>query len=290
MHKKPCEDIFERREKKDIHLQKSLQTELVTPISHRSLVAANNFFYVRNATEKYQHESRHFNSKETWSSESKLFDEMILETHTLDFDSCNNKTSNSLLPENWCMDTNKIPRYLGDEQQSMVTRTSIQHYTHEGYEKCLAKKTVVFIGDSRVRYQFMHLASFLNSKKRMKCEDYLTIIDDSNITFTPDPECFLINERFRNLDWPAWYTESTNALGTTNSSSVKANLCDCYRVEDNYENRFIKRSTPYGEINLIYISSFENWMRFNENYPPLEIVFSTTKPPNYVCLMTQLLV
>ena len=140
MHKKPCEDIFERREKKDIHLQKSLQTELVTPISHRSLVAANNFFYVRNATEKYQHESRHFNSKETWSSESKLFDEMILETHTLDFDSCNNKTSNSLLPEKWCMDTNKIPRYLGDEQQSMVP--SIQHYTHEGYEKCLCSSNL----------------------------------------------------------------------------------------------------------------------------------------------------
>lgn len=36
-----------------------------------------------------------------------------------------------------------------------------------------------------------------------------------------------------------------------------------------FENRFIKRYTQYGEINLIYLQSFVDKITMNEDYPPI---------------------
>ena len=80
----------------------------------------------------------------------------------------------------------------------------------QGYEKCLAGKNVVFIGDSRVRYQFMHLAAYLKYERFMKCRD---------VTITPaeaDEECFVIDERMKQRNWTLWFEESTKALNRTN--------------------------------------------------------------------------
>lgn len=71
--------------------------------------------------------------------------------HTLDIQSC----ASSILPGNWCLDTTHIPRYIGtsmEEGKKMHEQNSnpphpppmIQHYTHEGYDKCLGNKTIVF--------------------------------------------------------------------------------------------------------------------------------------------------
>ena len=226
--------------------------------------------------EKYENGLLSSERKGTLSSE--LLDESLLETHMLDFEGTN--TSNSILPQNWYLDTSKTPRYVRGEEQSMIPRTSIQLYNHKGYQHCLANKTLVFIGDSRVRYQFMHLAYFLASKKRMKCWDYFWLASDNNITITPGPECSLINLGFQGkTTWNAWYEESTDLLGT-NLSSVEENLCDCGRSkEETYENRFIRRSTPFGDINLIYILSTMNLMSFNEDFPP----FSSYAPSPKRC-------
>ena len=226
--------------------------------------------------EKYENGLLSSERKGTLSSE--LLDESLLETHMLDFEGTN--TSNSILPQNWYLDTSKTPRYVRGEEQSMIPRTSIQLYNHKGYQHCLANKTLVFIGDSRVRYQFMHLAYFLTSKKRMKCWDYFWLASDNNITITPGPECSLINLGFQGkTTWNAWYEESTDLLGT-NLSSVEENLCDCGRSkEETYENRFIRRSTPFGDINLIYILSTMNLMSFNEDFPP----FSSYAPSPKRC-------
>ena len=231
--------------------------------------------------EKYENGLLSSERKGTLSSE--LLDESLLETHMLDFEGTN--TSNSILPQNWYLDTSKTPRYVRGEEQSMIPRTSIQLYNHKGYQHCLANKTVVFIGDSRVRYQFMHLASFLHTQKRMKCWDYFAIMSDNNITFTPDPECLSINEGFqrqeRKRGWTAWYQDSTDLLGTQSSlKENEANLCDCDRSEDKrYENRFIRRSTPFGDIHLIYIQTTMNLMTFNEDFPP----FSSYAPSPKRC-------
>lgn len=111
----------------------------------------------------------------------------------------------------------------------------IQHYTHDGYDKCLAKKTIVFIGDSRVRYQFMNLAAFLKSKRFMKCEDYTNINISQAI---PEPECYLINERMNARNWSSWYKQSTISLDSNETESQQIGLCDCFRPE-----RFVARMT-----------------------------------------------
>lgn len=194
----------------------------------------------------------------------------LTENITLDYESC---TNSMVVPENWCLDEDKVPRYVGNEEWPP---RKVQHYTHDGYEQCLADKTVVFIGDSRVRYQFLHLANYLKSKERMRCQDYT--LDNSSLPITPDPECFVINESQRNIDWITWYKESTIAL----ESNKQSGLCDCYRPPrfnpiGTYENRFIKRSTPFGEINLIYLQNYMNLIRMDEEFPPYSSFASTPK-------------
>lgn len=202
-------------------------------------------------------------------------EQRLIATHTLDYDSCN--ASNSIFPETWCVDTHKIPHYTGNNHNPLlfVPKNTIQHYTHEGYQHCLANKTVVFIGESRVRYQFMHLASLLLSQKPLKCEDYLSVLDNTNKnnTFTPDPNCFLINEYVLHTDWNTWFQKSDEAFKPTSTSSRDVNLCDCYRpqetsVIESYENRFIRISTPFGDITLIYLLNFRDLIRLNEKFPP----------------------
>ena len=208
----------------------------------------------------------------------------------LDYESCKHNTA--VAPENWCLDADKVPRYArkeggdegeGEDEDEDWPPRNIQHYTHTGYEKCLASKTVVFIGDSRTRYQFMHLANYLKTNKRMRCQDY-TLDNSSSLPITPDHECFLINEKQGDTkggmreDWLSWYKDSTMAL----ESDEQSNLCDCYRAPSfeatsTYENRFIKRSTPFGEINLIYLQNFMNSISMSEEYPPFSSFDSTPK-------------
>jgi hypothetical protein len=130
-----------------------------------------------------------------------------------------NCTSNDILPlpNGWCLEEeSQTPRYFldsntyssnkvnhhttalsGDSLSSSSSSSSsspivtIQHYTHKGYEMCLANKTIVFIGDSRVRYQYMNLAYFLMSSRFMRCDDHPTC--KKGLT-QPDKYCYLIGD------------------------------------------------------------------------------------------------
>ena len=194
----------------------------------------------------------------------------FLSNYSLDYASCTNKQ----FPDNWCLDDQKIPRYVGNKAWPP---RMVEHYTHKGYEKCLAEKTVVLIGDSRVRHQFMNLAAFLKNERFMKCNDYASTIDPSIV---PDPECFLIDAR--GLEWPEWFRRSTNYLASDTSSAdqyQQSSLCDCFRgrpfkPEESFENRYIKRSTTFGEVNLIYMQNFINRINMDEQYPPFAPYFS----------------
>eukprot|EP00571_Detonula_confervacea_P009392 CAMPEP_0172326970 /NCGR_PEP_ID=MMETSP1058-20130122/58148_1 /TAXON_ID=83371 /ORGANISM="Detonula confervacea, Strain CCMP 353" /LENGTH=184 /DNA_ID=CAMNT_0013043883 /DNA_START=588 /DNA_END=1138 /DNA_ORIENTATION=+ len=70
-----------------------------------------------------------------------------------------------------------------------------------------------------------------------------------------------------------WFSQSTDMLLSQNSSQQRA-VCDCYRppVSDAFDrtmdNRFIKRMTPFGEINLIYFRTMVNSIRISSNFPP----------------------
>ena len=80
----------------------------------------------------------------------------------------------------------------GKEKVKQARREQLkrQRYAHTK-RLALGAKNVVFIGDSRVRYQFMNLAAYLKYERFMKCAD---------VTINPadaDEECFVINERLK---------------------------------------------------------------------------------------------
>ena len=208
-----------------------------------------------------------FSRKKQISTPTEIIPSSFLSKHPLDYASCIN---NTIVPDKWCLDNQQVPRYVGNEAWPP---RKIQHYTHEGYEKCLADKTVVMIGDSRVRYQFMNLAAFLKKKEFMKCDDYTSSIDNNIV---PDLEqCSLIRE---NQIWNKWYQQTTEKIADQDQQS---SLCDCFRMqqefspETTFENRFIKRSTTFGEVNLIYLQNFANHIKLNKQYPPFSPFFST---------------
>mmetsp|Transcript_33393 Transcript_33393/g.70192 ORF Transcript_33393/g.70192 Transcript_33393/m.70192 type:complete len:156 (+) Transcript_33393:375-842(+) len=107
------------------------------------------------------------------------------------------------------MTDDNVPRY--NEIESTM---NVSYYTHGGYSKCLAGKKLVFIGDSRVRYQYMHLVSYLKNKRFMKCSDQSQYqhVDNEN-----EDECILINEKLsdQNLGWKHRYNVSTAMLNMT---------------------------------------------------------------------------
>ena len=118
-------------------------------------------------------------------------------------------TKTSSLPNGWCMDSTNVPRYVGPNFNNDTT--NITHYNYEGYIKCLAGKTIVTIGESRVRYQYMHLTGYLRYKKPMVCSDKIQY--QTNKT-KEDSECYLIDyERIGGRpNWALWYKRKRHDL------------------------------------------------------------------------------
>jgi len=186
------------------------------------------------------------------------------------------------VPLGWCLDDHQVPRYIGHEDNN-----ELLYYTHNGYEKCLSKKTIIFIGDSRVRYQYMHLVSYLKNKEFMKCQDQEKYIVEASTTL-PEDECHVINERMHGLGWNDWFVNSTNMLNS-NSKNIRSDsisgeekegtrrqqisLCDCARppgfaYNHFFENRYTKRNTQFGEINLIFLQNMNDVISMSEDFPP----------------------
>lgn len=185
---------------------------------------------------------------------------------------------NNSLPKEWCMDQNSTPRYVGHTSaQPNTTTHEIKRYSHRGFQQCLANKTIVFVGDSRVRYQLMNLLNFLHKSRFMKCQDYKEQ--------SPDEDCYLTQREFSgefSNDWKSYYKRSTVMLESngTNNGVIQRNLCDCYRdvsfsPQTTYENRYVKHESAYGKVNLIYLQNFQDLVRMNEDYPPYSQFWST---------------
>lgn len=149
----------------------------------------------------------------------------------------------------------------------------------------MADKTIVFIGDSRVRYQYLDLAWYLKSEQFVKCFDHTYYRDEG---FTPEKECLVIFERFSS-GWMSFFKQSTDMLETY--PTVQRSLCECFRrptdeadwFERSYENRFTRRMTSHGEINLIYFKSYTNHVRISKNYPPFTSFSSALTSPSKHC-------
>jgi len=192
-------------------------------------------------------------------------------THWINFSKCSNTSiAPELMHKDWCLDTDQVPRYIGGMKRTEGLPAVVPHYNHDGYERCLANKTVVFIGDSRVRYQFMHLVSFLGSKRQMRCGDFYKTNNQSSVM--ADKECFLINEKMRynkaEWTWNDWYKDTTTMLGKDDDQE---SLCDCHRSQKAYEaveNRFIERKTKYGNLRLVFLQNYRNSIKIDKDFPP----------------------
>ena len=82
-----------------------------------------------------------------------------------------------------------------------------------------------------------------------------------------------------NNDWNSWYKITSELLDSDyysntsevgeSSHSVQSNLCDCSKEPyPGHENRFITRSTPSSEINLVNLVNCLGYVPMNEEYPP----------------------
>jgi hypothetical protein len=176
---------------------------------------------------------------------------------------CLSGKHDSALPKGWCMDTKQTPRYLISDELVRVPQSnfSVKAYrSHAGYLQCLAQKHVVFIGDSRVRYQYLMLLSFLRSGEWMRCRDY-----GSN--HIPSPSCMLIDHEvppYVHSSWNDWYNQSSSVLGE---------MCDCAKAEPfdlatTHENRFFRMSTRYGLITITYLQNYVRRVKFHTEFPP----------------------
>lgn len=174
------------------------------------------------------------------------------------------------LPSGWCRDIdNKTPRYVGKAAAgSNLQLHSVPYYTHRGFEQCLANKTIVFIGDSRVRYQFLNLLAFLKEERFMNCADQRQYAKE-------DISCFLIDREWKTKrlkrNWNVWYKNTTRFLNEKGGKGKQ--MCDCFRhnpLQPNkaYENRFVERRTSFGTTRLIFLLNFLNNVRMGSNFPP----------------------
>ena len=227
-----------------------------------------------------------------------------VESHPVFVESVPCTKSDDLPTEKWCFDRNNDPHYLWNSasediavdssQRLNTTFTSnetvtIKEFTHAGFEKCLANKTIIFVGDSRVRYQFLHLASYLKRAQFMKCDD-----DHNKASAEPaDEECLLLDYR-KSSSWSAWYNESTRMISDTNNININGNhtqtgtmkyqqqyaLCDCARpdkrgIQNHYfENRYVQRKGAFGTIQLVSWFNIVNLVQIEEGFPPYSDFFS----------------
>ena len=175
--------------------------------------------------------------------------------------------SENKAPRGWCTDmTSNSPRFVGDgsglvkikESNSTVVKA---YRTLEGYQQCLANKHIVFIGDSRVRYQYITLIDYLRTGQWLRCHDQSLAANE-----TYSPNCFLIDhEHGVKTTWNEWYKSSSEAI---------SDVCDCHRdttfnIATTYENRYVRMASPFGPIKITYLQNFQDSVKFHSEFPPL---------------------
>jgi hypothetical protein len=125
----------------------------------------------------------------------------------------------------------------------------------------------------------MSLVHYLKSEKFLKCNDRTT---------NPDEDCFVIKKPEGH--WNSWYKSTTAALsdeegrGST-TDTTQESLCDCSRggSEVFVEQRYTKRISPYGEMNIMFLWNANDKIGINEDFPPFAS-FSTTDDAKTRCV------
>ena len=209
------------------------------------------------------------------------------------------KTDN--LPDGWCMDGDLKPRYIDIDNNVLSNTTAdlssfeLKRYTIDGFEHCLANKTVVFIGESRARFQYMHLGLTLKTGQFMNCPDRQgSDVECLGIASLATYQSWRGEGGNQNISsWNDLFKFSTEMLqhssesnkinqSTTPAIGTQLSLCDCFRPEGGFaynhffENRYTKRTTAFGEINLIHLENLKDRVSMNEDYPPYQPFYWTS--------------
>ena len=154
----------------------------------------------------------------------------------------------------WCLDSEMKWRY---RKNNPLRRTLL------GAQQCLAQKHLLFIGDSRTRFQYLSLATFLTQGLFPVCKE--GNIQNDRVAF-----CNLLKDGF--AGWRKFYKETNQILSTADSNES----CYCYRPERwnvaliDYmtENRFLTVQTRFGTIHITYLQSFVNKCMLDLSFPP----------------------
>lgn len=157
--------------------------------------------------------------------------------------------SGTLLPSGWCVEETA-------EKWRFVNRTYWRR-TIKGISKCLANKHVVFIGDSRTRFQYLSLANAVARGVFPQCVEGLnkTMID-----------CEMAGRKMGN--WNHFYQVTNTIL---NERKNETELCYCYRGQgwDRVrENRNFVSPSNFGPIHITYLNSVINMISFDPWFPP----------------------
>jgi hypothetical protein len=204
---------------------------------------------------------------------------------------CVSSGKNQIAPS-WCLDTSGTARYVGSTSASSNANDASIHRIKNGtvaekkyrnwlgFKKCLANKHIVLIGDSRVRYQYMNLAHFLTTGQWMKCKDYKSLT--AAVNYTLSPRCYLIDHERggpgKSRSWNDWYSKSNEDL---QQNTTQQELCDCHRIQNPFktqttnENRYLRRHTPFGLVQVTYIQNFVDKLQFHAEFPPFSDVSTT---------------
>jgi hypothetical protein len=196
---------------------------------------------------------------------------------------CFSSGINQIAPS-WCLDTSGTARFIGASSNNGVRLTKNgtvaekKYRNRLGFEKCLANKHIVLIGDSRVRYQYMMLAYFLKTGQWMKCQDYNSL----PVNYTFSPGCYIIDERGH--VWNDWYRNSNELL---QQNTTQQELCDCSRdkifnPDTTTENRYLRRHTPFGLVQVTYLQNFKDQVKFHAEFPPFSEFSTTNRTDNDV--------
>ncbi|EJK56536.1 hypothetical protein THAOC_23559 [Thalassiosira oceanica] len=140
----------------------------------------------------------------------------------------------------------KTAAFPSPQSNTILTQGAFGTDEPDWYEECLAGKTLIFIGDSRVRYQFMHLARFLVHGRSIRCRDFDSPATEQSTggkVSTDDEGCKVIDHDLRTTtgygkDWNDWYKSSTDLLKKKgeqdNESGLPAKLQDLVHIGEDF--------------------------------------------------------
>ena len=152
----------------------------------------------------------------------------------------------------WCKDIDTgIPRN--------VKRTYIRR-TYRGFLECLSNKTIIFSGDSRVRFQFLSLMFYLIHKRWIYCKD--------ESSWGNENDCYIL-WIFKFKEWSDYTRYSLPHLVPYSYMSSERN--STIPPENVIENRNFSMKTEFGEIKLYYYLNFVGKVNFKGDLEPFNV-------------------